>query len=439
MSDTLDQDQALSAAMTGTYQKSGTFLHSSAAAHADKLVPVLDKYPVDAAEVALRLPPNRALNPCAFYPESTPTVVEQMNLDDDLADNLARQLRCQAVIQESYAEASIGNYFPLSTMFENCVLFIPSAKRFYDLNQEIVHKHFPEVETAVVNAFVVTANKRSYGTHAASGIALQIPSLVKKQLGFPTEYRSFHTALTPTPLDRQPFVIFEEAEQEAPNLQFVYEKMLEYGLDSEEKAAVDKALYLFLEGKLSEIDLPTVRDFLMAKYWSKKYADTPSPGYYCDSRIGDALVFDNYRAHGDGTLPSSPKDRLTIDFRCFNRVHYPAGMTSGLDFIVDPAERDHQIKRKRASLEFLLATLGYEDIDEFLRLVFGGRHTEDINPFGLMTDLQFGVYNKSEYHLLDQNLDDHYERVERLYERIEKEGEYVLPARAKQYLDALSH
>ena len=438
MSELLEQDEATEPAVTGTYQKTGTFLHSSAGAHAEKLMPVLDNYPVSAADLESRLPPNRALNPSCFRPETHPTQVVQMNLDDGLAGNLARQLRCQAIIQESFATAMIGTYFPLSTMFENCVLFIPSAKRFYDLNQDVVHEHFPEVETAVVNAFVVTANKRSYGTHSASGIALQIPSLVKKRLGFPTEYRSFHTALTPTPLDRQPFVIFEEAEVEAPNLQFVYAKMLEYGLDAAEKASVDKALYLFLEGKLSELDLPTVRDFLMAKYWEKRYADTPSPGYYCDSRVGDALVFDNYRAHGDGTLPSSPKDRLTIDFRCFNKVHYPPGMTSGLDFIVDPAERAYQVERKRASLEFLLATLGYDTIDEFLRLVLGSRHTDDIDPFGLMTDLQFGVYNKSDYHLLDQNLDDHYERVERVYERIERDGEYVLPDRARNLLTALS-
>lgn len=424
--------------MTGTYQKSGTFLNESAGAHARQLMPVLDKYTVNPAEVATRLPPNRALNPCCFYPETNPTQVVQMNLDDDLVDNLARQLRCQGVIQESFATASIGNYFPLSTMFENCVLFVPSAKRFYDLNQDIVHEHFPEVETIVVNAFVVLANRRSYGTHSASGIALQIPSLVKKRLGFPTEYRSFHTALTPASLDIQPFVIFEEAEEEAPNLQFVYEKMLEYGLDKEEKAAVDAAIYLFLEGKLSEIDLPTVRDFLMAKYWEKRYADTPSPGYYCDSQVGDALAFDNYRAHGDSTLPPSSADRLTIDFRCFNRVHYPPGMSSGLDFIVDPDDRAHQISRKRASVEFLLTTLGYESIEEFQRLVFGARYADDINPFELMTDLQFGVYNKSKYHLLDQNLDDHYERVEKVYEDIEKNGEYVLPDRARECLSALA-
>jgi hypothetical protein len=425
-------------AVTGTYQKTGTFLHESAALHARHLAPVLDKYTVNPAEMAARLPPNRALSPCCFYPESHPTHVVQMNLDDDLADNLARQLRCQAVVQESFAAASIGSYFPLSTMFENSVLFVPSAKRFYDLNQEILYEHFPEVETAVVNAFIVQANKRPYGTHSASSIALQIPSLVKKRLGFPTEYRSFHTALTLTPLDRQPFVIFEEAELEAPNLQFAYEKMLEYGLDDEEKVSVDKALYLFLEGKLSEIDLPSVRDFLMAKYWEKRYADTPSPGYYCDSRVGDALAFDNYRAHADSSLPLSPHPRLTIDFRCFNRVHYPPGMTSGLDFIVDPAERDYQVRRKWAAVEFMLTTLGYKNVEEFLRMVFGADRRDSIDPFGLTSDLQFGVYNKTEHFLLDQNLDDHYERVERVYEQIEREGEYVLPARAKECLEALA-
>lgn len=423
---------------TGTYQKSGTFLGTSAAAHARQLAPVLDRYPVDPAETAARLPPNRELNPSCFRPEVRPTQVVPMNLADDLADDLRRQLRCQAIIQDSFADALIGTYFPLSTMFENCVLFVPAAKRFYDMNLDIVQEHFPDVETAVVNAFIVPANKRAYGTHAASGIALQIPSLVKKRLGFPTDYRSFHTALTPTPLRRQPFVIFEEAEVEAPNLQFVYGKMLEYGLEPEEKAAVDKALFLFLEGRLSEMDLPTVRDFLMASYWAKKYADTPSAGYFCDSRVGDSLVFDNYRAHGDSTLPMTEKDRLTIDFRCFNKVHYPRGMTSGLDFIVDPEDRAHQVRRKRASVEFLLTTLGYEDIDEFLRMVLGTSHTEDVNPFGLMTDLQFGIYNKTEHHLLDRNLDGHYERVERVYDQIERDGEFVLPDRARECLKALA-
>ncbi len=438
MSETLQHDPATETEVTGTYQKTGTFLNESAGFHARHLVGVLDKYTVDPTEMADRLPPKRALNPCRFIPDAEPTQVVQMNLAEGLADDLARQLRCQAVIQETFAAASIGSYFPLSTMFENSVFFVPSAKLFYDLNQDNLYEYFPEVESAVVNAFVVPANKRPYGTHSASSIGLQVPTLVKKRLGFPTEYKSFHTALTPTPLNRQPFVIFEEAEVEAPNLQYVYEQMLEYGIEGEEKAAVDKALFLFLEGRLSEIDLPSVRDFLMAKYWETKYADTPSPGYYCDCRVGDSLVFDNYRAHADSTLPLSPQDRLTIDFRCFNKVHYPPGMTSGLDFIVDPRERAHQVERKWQALEFLLATLGYESVDEFLHMVFGDRRKEDLNPFELTTDLQFGIYNKSEYHLLDQNLDAHYERVESLYEQIERDGEYALPKRAEACLASLA-
>jgi hypothetical protein len=423
---------------TGIWQKTGTWLHEAAGAHARHLVKVLDRYTVDEKAVTGRLPPNRALNACCFKPEVMPTKVVQMNIDTDLAGKMRRELRCQAKIQESFSDASVGTYFPLSTMFENSVLFIPSAKRFYDLNQDVVHKYFPQAATTVVNAFVVPKGKKPYGTHSASGIALQIPSLVKKSLGFPTLYKSFHTALTPTPIDRQPFVIFEDAEVEAPNLQFVYRKLVDSDLSAEEKAAVDKALYLYLEGKLSEIDLPTARDFLMAKYWEKTYASNPTSGYYCDSKIGQALYFDNYRAHADDTLPIASDDRVTIDFRCFSRVNYPPGMSSGLDFIVDPKERAYQIKRKRAGIEFLLMTLGYEGIDEFLRMVFGAPYGH-INPFELMTDLQFGVYNKTKYHLLDWNLDAHYERVERLYERIEAEGRYDLPARAIESLKVLSN
>jgi hypothetical protein len=422
---------------TGIWQKTGTFLHESAGAHARDLAPVLDRYNVNHDAIAARLPPNRLLNPSCFYPDAKSTKIVQMNLDDDLAVKLRRQLRLQAIVSASFSDISVGNYFPLSTMFENSVLFIPSAKRFYDLNQNIVREHFPEAETTVVNAFVVPKSRKPYGTHSASGIALQIPSLVKKRLGFPKLYKSFHTALTPTPLNRQPFVIFEDAEVEAPNLQFVYQKLMSYELSQEERQSIDKALYLFLEGKLSEIDLPTVRDYLMAKYWEKKYASTPSSGYYCDSKVGQALFFDNYRAHADSQLAIASEDRVTIDFRCFSKVDYPEGMSSGIDFIVDPKEREYQTKRKRAAIEFLLTTLGYEDIDEFLQMVFGNSY-EYINPFELMTDLQFGVYNKTKHHLLDQNLDSHYERVEQLYDQIEREGEYTLPKRAQECLKALS-
>ncbi len=418
-------------------QKTGTLLHESAGAHAQTLKAVLNRYSVDNTIMADRLPPNRVLFPSCFYPDARPTTVVQMNLDDDLADKLRRELRLKAIISAAFSDTSVGTYFPLSTMFENSIMFVPSAKRFYDINKDLVRQHFPELETTVVNAFVVPKGKRPYGTHSAGGIALQIPSLSRKGLGFPTQKVSFHTALTPTPLDRQPFVIFEDAEVEAPNSQFVFQKLMAYELSEDERACIEKAFYLYVEGKLSEVDTPSVRDFLMAKYWEKKYASIPSPGYYCDLKTGQALVFENHRAHGDSTLQLTSEDRVTIDFRCFNKVKYPPGMSSGLDFIVDPKKRVYQLKRKRAAVEFLLLALGYEDMNEFLHLVFGTPYAH-INSFDFMTDLQFGVYNKTKYHLLDQNLDAHYERVERLYEQIESDGEYILPQRAQARLKELA-
>lgn len=426
------QDRVVTTQLT----KTGTSLHESAGEHARVLEPVLNRYSVDKAAVAARMPPNRVLNPCCFYPEPRPTKIIRMNLDADLGNKLRRQLRLQTVVAGTFSDTSIGTYSPVSTMFENSVLFVPSSKRFYDINQDVVRQYFPEANTTVVNAFVVPAGKTPYGTHNASGIALQIPSLVKKGLGFPKHYMSFHTALTLTPLTRQPFVIFEDAEVEAPNIQFAVQKLLSYDISEQERDSIGKALYLYTEGKLSEIDLPTVRDYLMATYWAKRYASTPSSGYYHECKVGEALFFNNYRVHADNTLPQATEDRVTIDFRCFSKVFYPPGMSSGLAFIVDPEERAHQRKRKKAAIDFLVMALGYEDINEFLRLVFGGRHL-NIDPFDLITDLQFGVYNRSKYHLLDQNLDAHYERVERLYERIEREGEYKLPARAHEYLKSL--
>ena len=429
----VQEDRTVTTQLTPT----GTFLHEAAGKHARHLMPVLDRYQADPAAIAARLPPNRVLQPACFKPDPRPTKVVRMNMAADLADTLRRELRMQAVVAGTFSDTSIGTYSPVSTMFENSVLFVPSSKRFYDMNQEVVKDYFPEVDTTVVNAFVVPKGKKPYGTHSASGIALQIPSLVRKGMGFPKHYMSFHTALTPTPLTRQPFVLFEDAEVEAPSVQYAYVEIMKRDVTPEEKAACDKALYLFTEGKLSELDLPTVRDFLMAMYWSKRYEGTSSAGYYHACQVGEALFFNNYRAHGDNSLPISEEDRLTIDFRCFSKVTYPPGMTSGLDFIVDPADREYQRKRKGAAIEFLAMALGYADMGEFLYTVFGNRNMK-VDPFDLITDLQFGVYNRSKYHLLDQNLDAHYERVERLYEKIEREGgEYQLPAKAQEYLKAL--
>ena len=41
------------------------------------------------------------------------------------------------------------------------------------------------------------------------------------------------------------------------------------------------------------------------------------------------------------------------------------------------------------------------------------------------------------YNLLDQNLEPHYERIEKLYSRIEREGRFVAPEEAQQAIAQL--
>ena len=69
------------------------------------------------------------------------------------------------------------------------------------------------------------------------------------------------------------------------------------------------------EGQVLAIDIQPVQNYLLCKYWEKKYpaGSEGGKGYYCDVDVGEAVVFDNYRPHGDSTLDPSPTERVTID------------------------------------------------------------------------------------------------------------------------------
>ena len=121
---------------------------------------------------------------------------------------------------------------------------------------------------------------------------------------------------------------------------------------------------------------------------------------------------------------------MTIDLRCFSKVEYPDGIKSGVDLVKSEKNRT----QKRDALEFILMILGYDNLDQFAKSIYG-KNFYKIDPFVITTDLQFAVYNKDEYFLADQNLDVHYEKVMRLYEKIEKDGEFVL---SKKLLENLS-
>jgi hypothetical protein len=415
-------------------KKTGTHLHESAAFHARTLGKTLDKYTVDAEAMREFLARPNAPS-CVVHESSPPTRVLDMDVDDDLIAGLKRELAMRARIDDAIAQLDVVpdamQYTPLSTHFENAVFFLPSAQRFYDRNKEAIHSTFPQIETAVVNAFIVPANKRPYGVHNAASIGLQVARLAQRGMAYPTTYVSFHCALTPTPLERQPLVIWEDAEVESPNTPYLWEQIRSYDMDPEEAAAVDKAFYLHDANKLSEFDLPSIGHYLLCKYYEKKYSRNPerSSGYYHPCKPGQAVVFDNYRAHGDSTLPASPETRLTIDVRCFSKVKYPSDtMSGGIDFVLNPERKKRERQRKAAALECLLLLVGYKSIDEFFERVYGDT---SIDPFQITTDLQFSVYNKTPHYILDQDLEPHFEKVNETYDRIDRDGEFAIPDRAR--------
>lgn len=412
-------------------KKTGTLLHETAATHVRTLAPALDKYEVDPAAMEAFLPPARKLSPSTVIHETFPTRIVQMDMGDGLLETLRRELVLRSKIDGAISDLASGTYFPLSTQFENSLLFLPSAQRFYLRNRHVIESNFPNIETAVVNAFVVQPNQRPYGAHNAGAVGFQHPALAKAGFAYPKTHMSFHTAVTPTPLHRQPLVVFEDATSESPNTSYLYEKLCSYDLTAEERAIADKAFYLHDSSSLASMDIVSIRDMLLCMYWEKKYTAAPekASGYFCETKPGDSVVFDNYKPHGDSTLTPSPEERVTIDIRCFSRVSYPSPrVKSGVDLLMNADVRKQQ---KKQNLECLLMLLGYENINEFLDLIYGPGH-HDMGAFDMVTDGQFGAYNKPDHYLLDQDLEPHYERCEKVYQQIEREGGYQPPKRATE-------
>ncbi len=419
-------------------QKTGTYLHESAAAHAGTLTHILDNYDIDKSEMrnalkqAAKLPKSNIVDT-----ESPLTKVVQMKTSDGLVENLRRELKCKNIISKIFPPV-IGTYSPISLQFENSPLFLPSAVEFLKSNMDTVQEYFPDVNICIVNSFVVPANTHAFGVHNAGGVGFEVPFFAKNGWGFPKKHWSFHTALTQTSLDRQPFCVFDDAVPECPNMAFLYDQLQSFDLTHEEREQIDKFYYLCMSRIITAYDIAGARGYLICKYYEKIYAppEKQSPGYYWDLKPGQAVFFDNYKPHGDGTLPLSSHERLTIDLRCYSKVEYPKGMKSGLDLLTG-ADLDQKVKAKRNALDCILRVVGYRDIDEFLELIYGRNHSE-IDIFGMTTDLQFGVYNRSEHYLLDQNLDAHFERIEKLYDKIERDGEFTIPEKQQDAIAQIS-
>lgn len=406
-----------------------TNIVEASADHSARLFKVLNRYPRDPRrleEFRLWHQKSPETDKCnRKHQDAIPTHVMQMSIDDRLLKKLKRELALKQQVDRAISKLiSSGSYSSISTQFENSILFLPSAQEFYLRNLPLIHKGFPELNTHVVNAFYVPAQERPYGVHNAGSIAFQKPEFSLNGYGFPTSHMSFHTALTPTPLSKQPLSVFENAEVESPSTVYTYEYLNQCDLTDEEAEQIHFVFYLMGQGIISQVDVPAARDFLLTKYWEKKYAKQSfqAKGYFCDLKPGQAVVFDNYRPHGDTTLPLSDEDRITIDLRCFSKVVYP-----------DQAAKDgaslysqSNLSEKERSLEFLLRIIGYKDAMEFLELVYGAR-AQEVNLFEITTDLQMGFYNKTQDYLADQDLSAHYERLEGLYQRIENEGQFNIP------------
>lgn len=195
-------------------------------------------------------------------------------------------------------------------------LFFPKhTQAIYD-NFKIIKHYMPEVDSCVINSFIVKAGTHAYGVHhAADGI-------VDENFNINRVHKSFHTVLQDTPYQSQPLVIFEGLNNQMSSLLNMYEVAVD-GAIPEKKSLLDKALIAATFPKDTS-DVFVGKDYLIAAYYEKESCENINNpkyfGYFANLKAGEALFFDNYRLHGASSLPISSSDRVALDYRCFKNL-----------------------------------------------------------------------------------------------------------------------
>lgn len=294
-----------------------------------------------------------------------------------------------------------GSYHLWTLQFENAALFHSSCIDFMDLNRDIVKSHFPTVADGGChcNLFTPTAEHPPYGLHHASSLGFQDAFLSSQGVFAPDEHRSFHTAITSTVNSTFPFVVFDDHEPEAFSVDYATQTLLKEA----ELTSIDRNMIIFANlaspqtnrGRAgypiaqSSAEVRVLMDFLNAMLWKHqacRHADgrqsarpdggtTGGRGTAWDLKPGQALFFNNWRAHGDHEASSEGddgalEDRVTIDLRCFSQMRLPPSARDAYEFVereLDPGLLAESVD----TMECLLRLLNYSSHEAFLETVYG--------------------------------------------------------------------
>jgi hypothetical protein len=255
-----------------------------------------------------------------FTDQHTDSVVVPMSLDRLDVHKLMARMDKLAALSAKVSAAIIGKdqfrYNALSFQFENAALFHPECGRLWENNEERMRKHMPSLVRCHCNAFLVRSPEEAYEMHHASNLGYEVPVLAQRGIFAPLKHMSFHTALHETNATTGPFTVFDN---HIPELWNTYEMTvyLQTNLDVQKGTRCEMQA---VNSKLVHVDKRELEDYTSLLYWEHQACAAPDEGghgKWWSLRAGDAIHFNNWRAHSDAFLGTVEQPRYTLDLRCF--------------------------------------------------------------------------------------------------------------------------
>ena len=373
------------------------------------------------------------------------TLAIDTEMSQELMENLRTEIRKTYYLQKQIADViekvnfKGAVYNPFSLQFENAALFTPSSVKFYQFMKETVYEQFPEVKGMQFAAFIVKSGATALGTHNARPPSIHYKELFEQGIAMPEIHKTFWISLTENTYKNQPLMIFEDSGSESPSMAYMYKTIKQKSdlFSSENLKAVDTAFYRFTY-KDATFDEKIFTTFYMhALYLQSKYCNITEKvyGQYWELKPGQGIIFNNFKAHGDITLPKSESDRITVAFRCFSETKTYESVFGGRHSLFQRLVDSNEKQR-----ECLLKILGYNDKKDFLKTLYDENYSDDLLdiPFtALLTDTAMGYSGtykgpeRMDIFTISGGLNRHYERSKDFFQS----EEYVLNDNAKQCIE----
>jgi hypothetical protein len=372
--------------------------------------------------IAIGAPGERSFFHKELHDQAEPTQVVKMVLPDHLRDQMIREMRKVKEVEDkllniSRTAAGLG-YTPVSLEFDNAVIFQPSCIEFMQLNRDLVHRHFPEIHTCMCNAFMTDSKSPPYGLHQSTAIGYEFQWLFRRGWLYPEMHKSFHTAILPTNLTSSPFSIFDGVLPQVRNVHFLYHALTRISLSERETRLVKGVHTAFTQDLVPINNVRLITDYLYAKYMA--FISCPPLFYggnatYWNLEPGEALYFNNYRAHSDQGLGSFEHPRITMDLRCFSKIKLPWPFSHEEDFF--RSLETNKALQLEAVTVCLLRLLNYTSQEDFFQTNFEKQFPAYL---GYATGNVMTGVNGGEHSLLhESNLEGmrrHAARVQHAYE-----------------------